>query len=319
MSNEQSAMSNQQSAMSNQQSAMSNQQYIRLMNHFSLGIRTWFDSWSFISRHRLGWYFLYPIAFIILWSAGASWVIGWVVDALREGFLAWTGLGELAPAEGDTFWAEAKKLLRDISRYALTFVLWIAFGWVYYKISKYIVLIMMSPVMALISERTEEITTGRRYPFSFSRLLSDVLRGVLVALRNLIIELIIIGLVTLVNFGIGIAAPLLVVIVSPLSTLFLFGVGAYFYGFSTMDYTNERQGIPIGKGTRFIRQHKWLAVANGSIFALWLIVPVFGTFVGTVIAPITCTVAATMAVLRLQNAKSNANHGGSDSDMAASA
>jgi len=98
------------------------------------------------------------------------------------------------------------------------------------------------------------------------------------------------------NFAVGFFAAPLMLIVSPLSALFLFAVGAYFYGFSTMDYNNERARLSVGQSAALIRKYRWLAVANGAVFSLWLFIPVLGTFVGTIIAPVTCTVAATLAM-----------------------
>jgi hypothetical protein len=39
---------------------------------------------------------------------------------------------------------------------------------------------------------------------------------------------------------------------------------------------------------------------------LWLIVPFFGTYIGTIIAPITCTVGATLALLEKGEPKEGA-------------
>ena len=91
--------------------------------------------------------------------------------------------------------------------------------------------------------------------------------------------------------------PPLSIITTPITTVVIFLVGAYYYGFATMDYTNERYRLSVKESTQMIRKYKGLAVANGSIFSLWLIIPIIGTYIGTVFAPITCTVGATLALL----------------------
>jgi CysZ protein len=53
----------------------------------------------------------------------------------------------------------------------------------YFSLFKYLFLIIGSPVFAYLSEKTEAILEGRDYPFNFSQLLKDILRGKL-AVRN---------------------------------------------------------------------------------------------------------------------------------------
>jgi len=265
------------------------------MKNFSLGISTWFQSWGFIFRNRMVHFFLYPLIFILLWSWGASFGIGLMVDYLRDALMQYVPQVNSSGAEVG-FWELIRGFFRDAAHYSISVLLWLAFSWLYYKMSKYIILIMMSPVMALISERTEELLTGKRYPFDFVVFARDILRGILMALRNFALEMIIMAAVMAFNFFVGLFAAPVMVVVSPLSAVFLFVIGAYFYGFATMDYNNERARLSVGQSAALIRKYKWLAVANGAVFSLWLFVPILGTFVGTVIAPVTCTVAATLAM-----------------------
>ena len=154
----------------------------------------------------------------------------------------------------------------------------------------------MSPVMAIVSERTDEILIGRKVAFNFTQLIKDVWRGVLIALRNMFLEIGIIIILALVNLLVGLIFAPFAVITTPLFAIITFLVGAYFYGFSTMDYSSERNKLNVRQSIRFIRKYKGIALANGTIFTMWLIVPVLGTYIGTIFAPITCTVGATLAI-----------------------
>ena len=47
----------------------------------------------------------------------------------------------------------------------------------------------MSPVFAILSEKVESILTGNEYPFNIHQFLSDIWRGVKLAIRNFAIEI----------------------------------------------------------------------------------------------------------------------------------
>lgn len=262
--------------------------------NFKLGISTYFRSFSFIVKNKMMHFYLYPLAFVILFSIGAATGISALNDTISD----WVnGLVQVNEMPGADFWDKTLSFLKNMANYAINFIVWISLIIVFHKLNKYLVLIVMSPVMSVISERTDEIVTGKKYPFEWSQLIKDSWRGVLIALRNLFFEMsITIGLLA-INLAITIFASPLSVITTPIVTIILFFVGAYYYGFSTMDYTNERYRLTTSESVRYIRRNKGMAISNGSIFALWLAIPVLGTYIGTVFAPVTCTVGATLSML----------------------
>ncbi len=239
-------------------------------------------------------FYLYPLAFVILFSVGAAAGIGALNDMITETV---NGLMQVDELPGVDVWDKTLNFFKSMATYAINFIVWVSLIIVFHKLNKYLVLIVMSPVMSVISERTDEKLTGKKYPFDWGQLMKDVWRGVLIAIRNLVLEMsITIGLLA-VNLAITVFLPFLTVISTPVVTITLFFVGAYYYGFSTMDYTNERNRLSMGESVRYIRKNKGIAVANGSVFALWLAIPVLGTYIGTVFAPVTCTVGATLAMI----------------------
>jgi CysZ protein len=137
----------------------------------------------------------------------------------------------------------------------------------------------------------EEKITGTVYPFVLSQFLNDILRGIRIALRNFTIEFLLIGLFTLLGFFIGPFAIFIVPI--------LWVVSAYFYGFSMIDYTCERKRLSVKQGIAFVREHRALAVANGSLYALLDMVPI----IGLMVAPINAVVGATTALLSIEKSK----------------
>lgn len=265
---------------------------------FALGIKTYFQSFRFIRKNGLWPYYLYPLAFIIAFAIFA----GWGISTMSEWLTPWLyDLLNLEPLPGDSWWEKTLNFLEDAGKYLIGFIVWVSFAFVYYKISKYVVIIAMSPIMAFVSERTEKILNGTQVPFAWGQFFKDILRGIILALRNLVIEIGFIIILGILGLVIGLVFPPIAIVTTPLFAILTFAIGAYFYGFSTMDYTSERRKLSINESIKFIRKHKGVALANGTIFTLWLIVPIFGTYVGTIFAPITCTVGATLAIHELDN------------------
>lgn len=258
---------------------------------FSLGIRTYFASFGFIFSKGLAGYFLYPLVIVLILTLGFAQLIGFAVEEISGIVYALFDLQPVAP-ELEGWWDKMKWWIANASKYTTMAILYIVLYYLYLKINKYIVLILMSPIMALLSEKTEEVLTGNVYPFEWKQFLKDIWRGILIAVRNMVIELAIIMGVWLLGLAMSLIFPPIMLIYGPASVVFLFFVGAYFYGFSTMDYNNERRRLSVSDSVDFIRRHRGIAVANGSIFTLWLYIP----FIGPIIAPITCTVAATLAI-----------------------
>lgn len=260
-----------------------------------LGIKTYFASFGFLFRNGLAHYFIYPIAIVIILTLLFSQGISFLVDEVSVLVFNLFDIEQPDPQVG--WWNKLQWWLANASKYTTMVVLYIISYYLYLKFNKYLVLILMSPIMALLSEKTEEVLTENMYPFEWVQFLKDIWRGILIALRNMFIEIGIIIVVWILGLGLGSIFPPIVLIYTPLSAIFLFVVGAYFYGFSTMDYTNERRRMNVTESVNFIRKHRGIAISNGLVFSLWLFIPI----VGPIIAPITCTAGATLAIAERVN------------------
>lgn len=167
-------------------------------------------------------------------------------------------------------------------------VLWLVLMLLYFSLFKYLWLIVGSPLFAYLSEKTEAIMEGRDYPFNLQQLLKDILRGVLIALRNTlwqtvyILSLLILSFIPLVGW----AAPVIVLLVE-----------CYYYGFSMLDYSCERRKMTAAESIYFIGNHKGLAIGNGIVFYLMHIVPI----IGWVLAPAYAVIAATLSMMRVKD------------------
>ena len=72
-------------------------------------------------------------------------------------------------------------------------------------------------------------------------------------------------------------------------------VTSYFYGFSFMDYSNERNKLSIKESVNFIRKKRGIAIGIGLVFYCCLLIPIIGSFLASLLSIISLT-AATLSV-----------------------
>lgn len=245
------------------------------------GISTHVRGIEFIFKHGLWHYFFYPLLILILLFIGGYWSILQLADWIVDSSLTYFGWTEAANTGDWTGW------LALIAEFLVGIVLKIFFLMILTSYIKYIVLIVCSPILALLSERIDEIINNKKYPFSFGQFLHDMLRGILVTLRNMAFETLIIIACMVIAW---------IPVVGLITVPFLYIVAWYFLGFAMMDYSYERMRMKIGEGVRFTRKHKGIAIGNGFVFSMILLLP----FIGVIIAPILSVVAATLAVLEVK-------------------
>lgn len=162
-------------------------------------------------------------------------------------------------------------------------ILWLILMLFYFSLFKYLWLIVGSPIFAFLSEKTEAIIEGKNYPFSLSLLLKDALRGTRIALRNTLWQT-----VYLIAFALLSFIPVAGLVVPVFALL----IECYYYGFSMLDYSLERQHLSPSESIHFISRRKGLAIANGLFFYLLHLIPV----IGWLFAPSYSVIAATLSI-----------------------
>jgi len=152
----------------------------------------------------------------------------------------------------------------------------------------------MSPVFAYLSEKTEKIVTRKTYPFNGEQWMRDLVRGIIITVRNMLYESGIILGIFILSF-----IPVIGWFIALLSTILLIFVSAYFYGFTYLDYSLERKKLTISQSVKFVRYHKGIAFATGLIFTISIIIPFCGAFIGNFVS-IFSVVGATLAIQKTE-------------------
>lgn len=155
----------------------------------------------------------------------------------------------------------------------------------YFSLFKYVFLIIGSPLFAYLSEKTEAIIEGKDFPFSFKQMLKDIVRGIRLALRNMLWQTVYTISILILSFipVIGWVTPLMALIIE-----------CYYLGFSMLDYSCERNKLSTAQSMVFISNHKGLAIGNGIVFYLMHIIPILGW----ILAPSYAVIAATISLYK---------------------
>lgn len=247
-----------------------------LFTNFKIGARTYKDAHKFIVRHKLWHYVILP-AFINVGIILFLIFTGWhYFGLLTDWFFDLIGLS----GESEGFIGTIFNVIKAIFRIILQILLFLF----YWSIYRYIILIILSPFLALLSEKTEEIISGRKYPFHFGHFLKDVFRGIRIVIRNSFMEILLTICFFLLSY---------IPVIGYISTFAVFFTTCYFYGFSMIDYTNERHRLTVRQSVKYVRKNMGFAFANGMIFYFILF---FIPFFGFMIAPAYAVVAATLGV-----------------------
>lgn len=253
-----------------------------MLHNLLKGIFSYFKAIELIFSTRLKWFLLIPLVFQLLAVLLGSDLASQFGVELREHVSQWVSQSGWPLFKSATFQYFIVKTSGIIFKF-LFFFLFLYFG-------GYIILMILSPVLAWVSEVAERLVNGRNYPFIWNQFLHDIYRGIKISARNLVMQTVFVLGVILIS-----VIPFLGWAVAPLSPLALFIISAYFYGFSFMDYTCERRQLNVKQSKNFIWHHNGFALANGVVFTLFLAVPFLGIFLAGFMAIIS-TVAATIGV-----------------------
>ncbi|MFT3703647.1 MAG: EI24 domain-containing protein [Agriterribacter sp.] len=246
-----------------------------MLKEIIIAVQSYFKAHQFIRKHKLWKWIIIPGIIYALLFGVSMYFFGKSANYVIELLIMKTGLKT---------WVDGMKSSFIGFLFALgNVMLWIILLLMYFSWFKYIWLIVGSPVFGYLSEKTESIIEGKEYPFSFSQLMKDISRGIKLALRNALWQTVYTVSIVIISF-----LPV-VGWITPMLSLF---VECYYYGFSMLDYSCERQKLTPSQSVEFIGKHRGLAIGNGLVFYLMHTVVI----VGWVLAPAYAVIAATLSL-----------------------
>jgi CysZ protein len=217
------------------------------MQSFLRGATAYLRGVQLIAKHNLWLYFWIPVLLSLVFGfavLSTAWGIsddlgGWIIS--------------FYPFEwGKSTFGKIATITGGVSLVAFTLLIF-----------RYLIMAVAAPFMSLLSERLEQKmypgTSGA--PLSIGKLFKDLLRGVRIALRNIVREVVI----TILLLVLGIIIPIL----APVIPVFIILVQAYYAGFGNFDYTLERR-TGVRESVRFVKANRWMAIGNGVVFVLLL-------------------------------------------------
>ena len=246
-----------------------------MLKEIIIAIQAYFQTHRFIIKHRLWkWIFIPGLIYALLFCVGiyffwksSNYAIDFMllktgvkdwIQKMQNGWLSW-------------FIIFAQLMLHMV---LMLF---------YFSLFKYLFLIIGSPLFAFLSEKTEAIMEGKDFPFSFTQLIKDIIRGIRIALRNMLWQTV---------YAVSIFILAFIPVIGWITPLIALMVECYYLGFSMLDYSCERHKLSTSQSIAFIGKHKGMAIGNGMIFYLMHLIP----FLGWVLAPGYAVIAATISL-----------------------
>lgn len=173
------------------------------------------------------------------------------------------------------------------------------FGFIVDQFYKFLLLVCLSPVMCLLSERFDNHLTGHHFNGGFIRIINDILRAFIVVVLALIMHYFFIACWALFSWIISFFIPFM----DYLDPIAYFIITSFFIGFSFYDYSMERyqKGVMASFGFGF--KHKSYIFLTGALFTSIYYLP----FLGIIVAPIVVTMVATAVYIKVAQPQTTSN------------
>ncbi|MEP7269670.1 MAG: EI24 domain-containing protein [Saprospiraceae bacterium] len=238
-----------------------------MLKDFTSAIKAYWEAWKIIVDQRL-WLYLFVTGFISIFYGLLVGVSTWYwSDNLKDLVL------NIFPSQYDS------KILSRISS-ALVNVGIATTGIVIYK---YVILVLLSPILSSLSRRIEEAVAG--YSMSYNAesdetAIKDFIRASFFGIRKFSKEI----LFTVGFLFLGII-PVLNYLIAPL----IFIIQSMYVGFCTMDFSLNRY-FSVANSSDFIRKNLGISIGIGIVFMILILIPIVGLF----FAPALGVAAATL-------------------------
>ncbi len=252
-----------------------------MFKNIFIGLKAYAGAFELISKLKLWKYFVIPI----LISVVTAVVIGLSAYGFSD------NIGQFISKIW--VWEWGKETFTTISEIFGGIII-IVLGLVLYK---HIIMALSAPFMSPVSEKIEAHLLGENskliHQHRNTSFQEQLWRGIRINLRNLLMELWLTAIILIIS---------LVPVIGWFTSLLLFFIQAYYAGFGNMDYTLERH-FKYKESLTFVRKNRGIAIGNGIVFMLFLLIPVVGVIL---VLPLSVTAASTETV-KLLNAQNRQN------------
>lgn len=161
-----------------------------------------------------------------------------------------------------------------VLEFAVSIIVRLVMLFFYLKIFRYLILIFLSPVFVNISNVLQSAVYSDKHKVDIWSYCYCSFRGIKMAIRNFIYEIFLTFILIIVS--------LIIFWILPLIPILILIIESYFFGMTLMDYKFEQNDIGQKEGINIARKHSGLAIANGLVFNLIILVPIIGVIVGPV-------------------------------------
>ncbi len=245
---------------------------MRFFKEILLSINTYGKATRFVTLQKM-WPNLVAAAFFNLFTFVFVGVLAWIYT---DQLINWLNSYITYPEN----WG----LFTDVLSYILAFVVRLIVFLAYLNLFKYIILFVFAPVLAFISEKTQNILQQQTRKLRLQQVVNDIIRGMFMAIILIVLQV----ASWAVLIGLCISAPFL----APFYAIFLFLTESFFFGASMLDYRNEFFHLTVSQSLKKIFDHKGLAFGNGFTLNLLMLVPLFGVLIGPSLAVIAAGIVA---------------------------
>lgn len=252
-----------------------------MIKNIILGITAYFNALSLISKLKLWKYFAIPMLISLITAIivfGSTYVLSDNIGAYIAKIWVWDW--------GHGAFTAVSNFIGGLIVLVIGLILF-----------KHIIMALSAPFLSPVSEKIEIHFTGTlQHNHRTTTFMEQLSRGIRINARNLLRELLITMPLLLLKF---------IPIINIFSTITLFALQAYYAGFGNMDYTLERH-FKYKESIAFVHKNRGLAIGNGIVFILFLLIPVIGVIL---VLPLSVTAATTrtLEALQLKNKIVNAS------------
>ena len=263
---------------------------VSVFRQFILGLRHYAGAFSFIRANGLRhWYGIALIGTLAIMlavrevlSAGSELASAWLIEAIQ------TALGN-EPTE----W-----FLKGIEGTAEG-LLWLLTLWLQFKFTKFIVLVVLSPVFALATDAIAKVIRSEQSAFLEQDWKRSLVRGIRSAILLVLLEF----ALSMALFLCLVALPFFIPGLGILTLIFPWLSGLlsiWFYGAASLDYAWEQLGFGASSGLRASWKYRGITLGIGLPFFAAMTIPVLGFVTGPLFGGLLCIVAGLTVASQLQ-------------------